>query len=107
MSQRKFEPSWNFSIAIVAIGATSLACALSFARALENVRLAASAAEFTCDGSLEICLKSIERAPECSECAASEGTIKSDACQSCAATKARCQNHYNACTGEGGKIHAW
>lgn len=108
MSQKKFDPSWNFSIAIVAIGATSLVCALFFAHAIENVKLSDSAAaKLTCEGTLEMCMQSTKQAPECRECAASDGTIQTDACQACAATKAPCQNHYNACTGEGGKIHAW
>ncbi|MBP7114087.1 MAG: hypothetical protein KBA40_01395 [Candidatus Peribacteraceae bacterium] len=107
MPRKTFDPSWNFSIAIIAIGATSLVCALFFSHALQNVRLAARAAELTCEGSLMLCLKSNEKAPECRECVASDSTILTDACQTCAATKARCQNHYNTCTGEGGKIHAW
>ena len=106
-TQKRFDPSWNFSAAILGIGAVSLVCALLFSNAMESVRMKASAAQQTCSGGLEMCMKSAERSPKCDACIGSDLAITSAACQACASVKALCQNGYNACTDEGGKIHAW
>lgn len=105
--QKTFDPSWNFSAAILGIGAVSLVCALLFSNAMKNVHMKASAAQLTCSGGLEMCMKSAEKNPECDACVGSNATITSATCQTCASVKATCQNGYNACTDEGGNIHAW
>ena len=91
MHLKKFDPSWNFSITIMVIGAASLIGALLFAHALENVRLTASLSEHTCNDDLQMCMKTAETV--------TDGDIKT--------AKSHCQNEYNTCTGQGGKIHAW
>jgi len=106
-TQKKFDPSWNFSAAILGIGAVSLVCVLLFSHAMEGVRIKVNAAEQTSSGWLEMCMRSAEKKVECYACVSSDALITSASCQACAAVKALCQNEYNACTDEGGNIHAW
>lgn len=87
---KKFAPSWNFSVTILAIGMVCLISALLFAHALQNVRLAANLAEHSCSGTLQTCMRSAEKV---------HGDVKT--------AKSACQNEYNICTNQGGKMHAW
>ena len=88
------------------MGAAMFAAVFLFARGMGNVKLAANASMKTCNGELSLCLKSAETVSQCQICTG-ESDIKTVSCQACAAKKAECQNLYNTCSGEGGKLHPW
>lgn len=106
-SRKTLNPSRHFSAAILGIGIVSLFGALLFSHAMDSVQMKVSAAQQTCSGGLEMCMKSAENNSKCQACIKSDATITSSSCQACASVKAACQYIYNACTDEGGNIHAW
>lgn len=105
--RKKFDPSLNFALAIVAIGSVSLTFSVAFGKALDTAKEEMSASQDICNVGITMCMKSIERSPVCKKCATSVGGITSTACQACADEKSGCQVTYNACTGGGGDIHTW
>ena len=79
-----------------------------YSHALEQVRLTANAADYSCHGSLQICMKSAEKLEDCAACSKDNGnSVKTASCQACTAHKGICQNTYNGCSGHGDNIHPW
>lgn len=104
---RTLAPSRRFSLSIVVIGVVSLVSSVLFLQAMYTVQETADAAENTCSGELQQCMKSTQTMPECRECVASDGDIRTRSCQDCAGFKGLCQTEYSMCSKQGGKIHAW